>query len=111
MKFTRVQITGNAAQTVSIAADCTQHNFQITCTNAGVRSVPATGSLKIEVRQPYATEFEELSASPVTLSDAANWLKFFGNVVAEEIRLTVSSIEAGHNTNIAIASHKASRGT
>lgn len=111
MKFTRVQITGNAAQAISMSADCYQHNIQITCTNSGVRSVPATGSLKIEVKQPYSQEFEEITGSPITLSSSANWLKFFGNVVAEEIRFTVSSIEAGHDTNIAIASYKASRGT
>jgi hypothetical protein len=111
MKFTRVQITGNAAQVVPMPADCTQHNIQVTCTASGSRSVPSTGTLKVEVKQPYATEFEEVSGSPIALTDATKWLAFFGNVVADEIRFTVASIEAGHSTNIAIASHKASRGT
>jgi len=111
MKFTRVQITGNAAQVVPMPADCTQHNIQLTCTAGGNRSVPNAGSLKVEIKQPYATEFEELSGSPIGLADAGNWLSLVSNVVADEIRFTVASIEAGHSTNIAIASHKASRGT
>lgn len=111
MKFTRVQITGNAEHVVPMPADCTQHNIQVTCTSGGNRSVPNAGTLKVEIKQPYSNVFEELSGSPIGLADAANWLSFIGNVVADEFRFTVASIEAGHNTNIAIASHKASRGT
>jgi hypothetical protein len=110
MKFSKAEIAGNTAVIVKMPADHTQHNIQITCIAGGNRSVPNAGALKVEIRQPMASAFEELSNSPITLSDAANWLAFLSNVVAEEIRFTVSSIEAGHDTRVAIASHKSGRG-
>lgn len=104
----KTQADGAETVAMNVAAGEDQrfvdHQLQLTCYNSGgAVAAPAAGTLKIEFRGPQADEFEEVSGSPVDMTDRAKWMMLI-DANAQEWRFTPASFDGTATYDLVITS-------
>lgn len=96
-------LTAGDTLTHTVPANEVHHQLQLTVFNgSGTRTVPGAGTLTVDIKAPYASEFEQVLS--VDLTSASNWIQFLKDTVATEFQFSVSSLDSNHTLDIHLAS-------